>query len=881
MPEPTLDRNISGLRTTAWTGITVLPLAGLALFQTLEPANSQNVLLIGGATGVLSLLFLAVMRGLPRLVERTVATLTFVLSVILTCTAICLCWVAAGFFDNLYAILTLVLVYSSIPQLFSWTLKRALAFCAVTAAFYLAPWMGTETLETPDLAGHLFLAAAMVGSLYAHHARLNLLARSQQNQASLVIQAETERETLDELKDMDRLKTGFYTSIVEGLRGPLTLMLSPLDSMLSGDVGDFRPNQIEYIETVRRNALKVLRLSDDLVDLSHLESGLLRLQSEHSNVIGLLEGIVDHATEAAESKGIKIGFSSDVSTLEIASDVEKLERAVTHLVATAIRYTSNGGRVDVRVDPHNSGLSLVIRDNGAGLPPDWLDSLGSATNKWLPPRSPEGVGLVLAREIILLHGGSFDVASRPETGTTFSVELPRGKESDVNTGLHADARTQRIRADEDYRFGAIDAEAEAATVEHAPSESKATKVLVVDDNPEILSFTKGLLSKDHAVFVASNGEDGLALAQTELPDVIITDTRMPKLDGTGLIRALRADPRLAQVPTIILTARNQVADREAARESGADMVMDKPFNPRELRTAIQELFAKQHRQASTFMNEQARSFEIISAGLAHEMHNPLAYIKNAYFVIGESARKVLDASLDPDLSPEDKEKRIQKAKDKIDKMLPVADRGIKKVEQLVALMRRYAREGYSSDAVEMNIDESISDVLAMIAPKDNKEVSIEPDLTAPLTIIKGVPEELQQAITNITQNAVDAVGKGGHVWVRTRPEARNVRIEIADDGPGIPREAMARIFTPFFTTKEVGKGMGLGLTITRQVIKQHGGTLEVDSTLGQGTTFTIRLPLATEPGHDNGEVSALEQAAAEEMTGDESGTTDVDAAPTT
>jgi signal transduction histidine kinase len=396
-----------------------------------------------------------------------------------------------------------------------------------------------------------------------------------------------------------------------------------------------------------------------------------------------------------------------------------------------------------------------------------------------------------------------------------------------------------------------------------------------------LSFTKGLLSKDHAVFVASNGEDGLALAQIELPDVIITDTRMPKLDGTGLIRALRADPRLAQVPTIILTARNQVADREAARESGADMVMDKPFNPRELRTAIQELFAKQHRQASTFMNEQARSFEIISAGLAHEMHNPLAYIKNAYFVIGESARKVMDASLDPELSLEDKEKRIQKAKSKIDKMLPVADRGIKKVEQLVALMRRYAREGYSSDAVEMNIDESISDVLAMIAPKDNKEVIIEPDLTAPLTIIKGVPEELQQAITNITQNAVDAVGKGGHVWVRTRPEARNVRIEIADDGPGIPREAMARIFTPFFTTKEVGKGMGLGLTITRQVIKQHGGTLEVDSTPGQGTTFTIRLPLATEPGRDNREVSALEQAAEEEPAGSESGTIGVDTTPTT
>ena len=129
-----------------------------------------------------------------------------------------------------------------------------------------------------------------------------------------------------------------------------------------------------------------------------------------------------------------------------------------------------------------------------------------------------------------------------------------------------------------------------------------------------------------------------------------------------------------------------------------------------------------------------------------------------------------------------------------------------------------------------------------------------------------MPEELQQAITNLTQNAVDAVDKGGHVWIRTRPEARSVRIEVADDGPGIPRDALARIFTPFFTTKAVGKGMGLGLTITRQVIKQHGGTLEVDSTPGQGTTFTIRIPLASEVGLEDGVQSALEQAASADVS---------------
>jgi len=743
----------------------------------------------------------------------------------------------------------------------TWSRSQTVLFVACLALTMLG-----SRPDAPFDSTTLFLVFAWLVAMETVTSRTRVSTTAREVVAIVEDAAAVERANAGELKDLDRLKTGFYTSIVEGLRGPLTLMISPLDSMLSGDVGSFRANQIEYLETIRRNALKVLRLSDDLVDLSHLESGLLRLQSEDTNLGGLLQGIVDHAKMAADSKGIQIHLESSPEVPHIAVDVEKLERAITHLVSTAINYTSQGGRVALRLSVNGDGAEIEVKDNGAGLPPDWIAALADSKDdkKWLPPRTAEGVGLVLAREIVDLHRGEFSVESRLETGTTFNIILPRGQASDASTKPHADARTERIRAGEAYRFGGLADVGEADVVEHAPSESKATKVLVVDDNPEILQFTKSLLSQEHAVFVASNGEDGLELAKSELPDVIITDTRMPKLDGTGLIRALREDPRLAGVPTIILTARNQVADREAARESGADLVMDKPFNPRELRTAISELFAKQHRQASNFMNEQARSFEIISAGLAHEMHNPLAYIKNAYFVIGENARKVIEAAQDASMTTEDRDKRFEKSKDKIDKMLPVADRGIKKVEQLVALMRRYAREGYSSDAVEMPIDKSIQDVLAMIAPKDNKEVSIEPDLAAPEAIIKGVPEELQQAITNLTQNAVDAVGKGGHVWVRTRPEARSVRIEVVDDGPGIPREALARIFTPFFTTKEVGKGMGLGLTITRQVIKQHGGTLEVDSAPGQGTTFTIRLPLASEVLEENDGSSALEQAGSEE-----------------
>ena len=837
---------------------TVIPplLSILGLIATLSAQRpSLTAALCFGPIGIVFILNL-IHRGLPKVIGDRFDALNLIFFVVL----------AGGLSTSTpqTGLLCLTVLVLSVPIVFQWSQRRlgifyAASFC-VYFGFHHPQWdeFLDPSLATPAL---IFTFSGVMGFLF-NKGRLDAEHASRSSRDELHQATKLERGKLTELKDLDRLKTGFYSSIVEGLRGPLTLMLSPLDSMLSGDVGNFQANQIEYLETIRRNALRVLRLSDDLVDLSHLESGLLRIQTENSSMVGMLQSVVDHANPAAQSKGIQLSFTAEGGEISIAIDVEKLERAITHLVSTALRYTRHGGRIDIQLLPKDNGAQLVIRDNGSGLPPDWIEALSESDGhkKWLPPRSPEGVGLVLAREIVHLHKGLFTTDSQPDIGTTFTITLPKGEPTGPNTRPGEDARSIRLRQSDNYRFGAVQDSALPSPVDHAPSESKATKVLVVDDNPEILQFTKSLLSKEHAVFVAANGSDGLALAKAELPDVVITDTRMPKLDGNGLIEAMREDPRLAHVPTIILTARNQVTDREAARLSGADLVMDKPFNPRELRTAIQELFAKQHRQASNFMNEQARSFEIISAGLAHEMHNPLAYIKNANFVIAESARKAMTAAQNPNLSDDERQRAFDKAKEKIDKMLPVSDRGIKKVEQLVALMRRYAREGYSSDAVDMKIDQSIADVLAMIAPKDNKEVSIESDLAAPEAVIKGVPEELQQAITNLTQNAVDAVDKDGHVWVRTRPEARTVRIEVADDGPGIPRDALARIFTPFFTTKEVGKGMGLGLTITRQVIKQHGGTLEVDSTPGQGTTFTIRLPLASENTSQD-EESALEQAA--------------------
>jgi signal transduction histidine kinase len=856
-------RNQVGLRIGAWLVMVLLPLTW-AFDWSVLPEQAAITGTIRFAVAAFAAFILLSMRRLPKLAERNAETLSQLLTSAVAACAAVVTFLHDGYSSPLFVVFLIVFLGAS--QLFIWSFPRAFAVYAILAAIFIAPWLtGWVPPKDPEAAliSVILTLFAIVLCLTGNRVRLN-----QEKQAFVTAQnnafdREDLNKSLTQSRDLDRLKSGFFTSIVETIRGPLTLMISPLDSMLSGDVGDFRANQIEYIQTVRRSALRVLKLTDDLVDLSHLEGGLLRLQLESTDLVGVLQSVVDHAAASASEKDIAITLDSDFDRLDIALDMEKLERAITHIVAAAIRCTSTAGRIDLRLSSEDDHAQLTVRDNGGGLPPDWLASFMAdrTDGSWLPPRSPDGLGLVLAREIIVLHNGSIDVRSRSETGTTFSIRLPTNTAPNTGVASSAPSRADRLRARPDYRFREIDDLTKTKKVEHAPGEGKATSVLIVDDNLEILRFTQSLLSADHAVFVASDGQEGLEIALAQLPDVVITDAHMPRLDGLGLVRALRSDPRTAQIPTVMLTARNQAEDRESARESGVDLVLEKPFNPRELRTAIHELFAKKHRQASTFMHEQARSFEIISAGLAHEMHNPLAYIKNAYFVIGESCEKIANSLDNEDLDATERRARIAKAQTKIDKMIPLANRGIQKVEQLVDLMRRYAREGYSSESIDLAIDEAIATVLDMIAPKGDADVTLSPDLKAADAVVKGVAEELQQAITNLTQNAIDAVGSGGHVWVRSRVEDRQVRIEIADDGPGIPKEQLARIFTPFFTTKEVGKGMGLGLTITRQVIKQHHGTLEVDSTPGRGTTFTIRLPLSHAIGTEEQPQSALEQAA--------------------
>ncbi|MBK8480358.1 MAG: response regulator [Proteobacteria bacterium] len=678
-----------------------------------------------------------------------------------------------------------------------------------------------------------------------------------------------ERETADRTRiaELNRFQVQFFSNITHELRTPLTMILAPIDGLLEGEMGHLDQAQKRYLVPIRRSALRLLKLINDLLDVAKLEERYLRLRIEASDLRGMLTEIVEHATPLARRKRIELTLQLDHSRDDIFVDLEQMDRVVVNLLSNALKFTPAGGKVTLALDADAVEARISVSDTGIGIAPEKHQAVferfsqadGTVTRRY----GGTGLGLALAKDIVELHGGRISLESTPKVGSTFCIHLLPGREhfaTDILERRSAEQLSERAaRAEDreprewtrslleraDFRFLELDDATERrVTRRDRHAKPKATKVLVVEDNLEVLRFLHLQLQEQHEVFLARNGLQGLEMARAEGPDVIVTDFMMPELDGLSMIKTLRAARETAQIPIIMLTARGNLDDRLEAREAGADVYLSKPFSPRELRAAIRHLLQQRGRQVSLLIREHVRSLELIAGGLAHEIHNPLNYIRNAVHVINERVDGII--ALLGNLEAPDAERiaRLKHWREQIGRMSTIAQTGVTRIDEVVKLVRRYSREGYPSDPLPMDFDAAVQDIGRLIAPKDADPVESILELQATGAQVLCIAEEMHQAIRNLWQNAIDAAPAHGHVWVRTCVERELLHFEVEDDGPGIAPDHLQRIFTPFFTTKAQGKGMGLGLAITHQIVDLAGGVVAVDTVVGKGSTFRITLPLA-------------------------------------
>lgn len=389
------------------------------------------------------------------------------------------------------------------------------------------------------------------------------------------------------------------------------------------------------------------------------------------------------------------------------------------------------------------------------------------------------------------------------------------------------------------------------------------QVLIAEDDPVSRRLLQSYLQKwGYDVAAASNGAEAWGLFQTGTFPIVITDWMMPELDGLELIRRIRAANRPGYVHSTLLTARVQKEDLVEGMEAGADDFLTKPFDRDELRVRLraaerfvnlEQSLAEQNRvlretQSALVQSEKLAGLGRLAAGIAHEINNPIAYVTNNLIVIRRDTKAAL-AALDAYRRGDAIEGARLEAEADLDYLhehfARICDKtldGLQRVRDIVRNLRDFARLD-EADFKEADLNAALHSTIEIIRHQlKEADVRLETACT-PLPLVLCHPGKINQVFLNLLVNAIQACDRGGVVSAHTRPEAAGVVVEVRDNGCGIRPELRTRLFEPFFTTKPIGQGTGLGLSVSFGIVRDHGGTIEVESDVGRGSTFRVRLPV--------------------------------------
>ena len=408
------------------------------------------------------------------------------------------------------------------------------------------------------------------------------------------IDALQDRNEIARMRDLEDVKARFFANVSHEFRTPLTLISGPLDQAydrMSGNARDGGAISLTARDyTIVRSSVDRLRkLVDQLLALSQLESGKVFLKLRKGGVVAFVRTQVLAFVSLAEQGNVSLDTCFPDEHRDAFYDADKLETIVVNLVANAIKYAPDRGRVSVKMALEEAHITLEVTDNGPGIPPDQLDQIFERFYR-VDGTGVEGsgIGLALTKELVDVYGGMISVSSAVGKGTTFRLRLP----------CTLDTLPQGVLADESARGPVqrpvVPALDEPVAEETSPAGKEAV-VLVVEDSAELRDFIASVLSPHYHVLEATDGEAGERMALEHLPDLIVSDVMMPKKDGFALCHALKHNPKTNHIPLILLTAKVDRQSTLSGLNQGADDYLSKPFDPKELLLRIRNLLEARER----------------------------------------------------------------------------------------------------------------------------------------------------------------------------------------------------------------------------------------------------------------------------------------------
>jgi signal transduction histidine kinase len=675
------------------------------------------------------------------------------------------------------------------------------------------------------------------------------------------------------LQNLDELKTQVFANVSHELRTPLTLILGPIQDLQQAT--GLNPEQRDSLAVVQRNAHLLLGHVNDLLELSRADAVGVELNSKPTDLHSLLRALSASFRPLADNLGIAYQVELQLSHHSRLVDAQKLERIAMNLLANAFKFTPSGGRVKLGVEISKESelnqprtlLVLTVDDSGPGIPVEDREQVFERFRQLdgKPNRafSGTGLGLSIVREFVTAFEGSVHVEDSALGGARFVVRLP------------AELAETPIDSEPDS-FPVSVSSAEMQALRPRPVSSSETDllvdlplVLVVEDNPDMNRFVCSSLSGEFRVASAFDGKQALLRLEHLVPDLIVTDFMMPHMSGDEFVHVLRTKPELIDIPVLILTARDDIEVRVRVLSAGVQDWLTKPFTVRELVARARNLVSA--RRARTILRaelatrefdvgelaeqlaERKRRLESLAASLSDALeHAEVAsrFKTSLLRLVSHELRTPLGA-LQLQLERLSGEHRGP-LNDAQQQLILRMRRSLARLTDTIQSLLEYARieSGHLELFVEsFDLRELAQSVVDDFAPQaEAKGLGLWLEAMQGDAIFESDARLVRLVLVNLVANALKFTERG-QVVVSLSVAQEECLLRVQDTGPGIEPNMRTAVFEPFFQGESAGhrqytQGAGLGLSLVREMLHALGGSVELASDLGAGSTFRITIPRA-------------------------------------
>jgi signal transduction histidine kinase len=670
---------------------------------------------------------------------------------------------------------------------------------------------------------------------------------------------EAERKRAEAIAELDKAKTLFFSNISHEFRTPITLMLGPLEELLNKPVADWTEAARQPIDTAYRNALRLLKLVNTLLDFSRLESGRHEARYIPTDIAAYTRNLAGNFRAAIEKAGLRFEVRIIEPLRPVYLDMTMWEKIVFNLLSNAFKFTLEGS---ITMEVSAAGEEAIIRvtDTGVGIPakelPQIFDRFHRVQNTGGRTFEGTGIGLSLIRELVQLHGGTIGVESVKDKGSTFTVRIPFGKahlpaSRVAEEGGNTDYFSLNEYIDEIVSLLPAQGPDIPQTGDSPAGEEQAPgiaeTVLIVDDNADMRQHIQSVIGGRYTTLTAANGLEALTLIRKCRPSLVLSDLMMPVMDGTQLLGELKRNRETSQIPVIIITARAGEESRIEGFETGADDYLVKPFSGKELlsrikaqlrmsrdRRTIAEKLEKEVEARTHDLVRVNKELESFSYVTSHDLQEPLRKIQ-----------MFID--------------RIKNDKGSTELFLEKINESAARMRQLIESMLIYSRLSLGDkDFTEVDLHEVMTHVV-----RDFELVIEEKDAVVEvgqLPAVRANHFQMNQLFSNLLSNSLKfsngavtisvtaGVARGDQLPAGTgeRPGSGEIfaYIRFSDNGIGFEPRYSKKIFDLFqrLHGKHEYSGTGIGLSIVKKIVDQHKGYVLAESGEQGGAVFHIWLP---------------------------------------